>query len=201
MNGMDLDIVIARLLADQAVVYPTSTLPGLGARPTAQGLDAVFALKSRDDRKPVSLAVRGLQQAQEMVHIPEMAHALVEAFPPGSLSLILPARKTQDARLGGHAIAVRCVVHPVALALVDAVGPITATSANMSGEAPALDTQVCAGHLGLPRDAAAPGVCPGGPGSTFLLLEEEGGATEVSVIRAGAVPRTDVMAWVTSRRA
>ena len=198
---MDLDTVIARLLADEAVVYPTSTLPGLGARPTPEGLDAVFALKSRDDRKPVSLAVRNLQQAGALVHIPGMAHALVEAFPPGSLSLILPAREAQDARLGGQAIAVRCVVHPIALALVDAVGPITATSANVSGEVPALDTEVCAQQLGLPRDAAAPGLCPGGPGSTFLLLEERAGASEVSVIRAGAVPEADVMAWVTSRRA
>lgn len=198
---MDLDTVVARLLADEAVVYPTSTLPGLGARPTPEGLDAVFALKSRDDRKPVSLAVRNLQQAGALVHIPGMAHALVEAFPPGSLSLILPAREAQDARLGGQAIAVRCVVHPIALALVDAVGPITATSANVSGEVPALDTEVCAQQLGLPRDAAAPGLCPGGPGSTFLLLEERAGASEVSVIRAGAVPKADVMAWVTSRRA
>lgn len=182
-------------------MYPTSTLPGLGARPTLQGLDAVFALKARDDRKPVSLAVRNLQQAEALVHIPGMAHALVEAFPPGSLSLILPAREAQDARLGGQAIAVRCVVHPIALALVDAVGPITATSANVSGEVPALDTEVCAHQLGLPRDAAAPGLCPGGPGSTFLLLEERAGASEVSVIRAGAVPELDVMAWVTSRRA
>ena len=198
---MNLDTVIARLLADEAVVYPTSTLPGLGARPTPQGLDAVFALKARDDRKPVSLAVRSLQQAEALVHIPEMAYALVEAFPPGSLSLVLPAREVLDPRLGGQAIAVRCVVHPVALALVDAVGPITATSANLSGESPALDTEVCAERLGLPRDAAAPGLCPGGPGSTFLLMANGGEAPEVSVIRAGAVPQTDVMAWVTSRRA
>ena len=201
MNRMNLDTVIARLLADEAVVYPTSTLPGLGARPTAQGLNAVFALKARDDQKPVSLAVRNLQQAEALVEVPDVAYALIEAFPPGSLSLILPARKAQDARLGGNAIAVRCVVHPVALALVDAVGPITATSANPSGEDPALDTQVCAERLGLPSEAAAPGTCPGGAGSTFLLLEPNEEVVEVSVIRAGVVPPTDVMAWVTSRRA
>lgn len=198
---MDLDTVIARLLADEAVVYPTSTLPGLGARPTPRGLDAVFALKARGDEKPVSLAVRSLEQAEALVHLPELAHALVESFPPGSLSLILPAREAQDPRLGGNAIAVRCVVHPVALALVDAVGPITATSANPSGEAPAMDTEECAERLGLPSDAAAPGRCPGGLGSTFLMLEVEGEAVEVSVIRAGVVPPADVMSWVTSRRA
>lgn len=198
---MDLDTVIARLLADEAVVYPTSTLPGLGARPTPKGLDAVFALKARDDRKPVSLAVRNLEQAAELVEIPAMAYALIDAFPPGGLSLILPAKVPLDARLGGGAVAVRCVVHPTALALVDAVGPITATSANISGEAPALETYVCAARLGLPPDSAAPGACPGGLGSTFLRLDGSGEATEVIVIRAGVVPPTDVTAWVTSKRA
>lgn len=198
---MKLDDVIARLLADEAIVYPTSTLPGLGARPTARGLDAVFALKARDDRKPVSLAVRNLEQAEALVDVPALAYALIDAFPPGSLSLILPAREAVDARLGGQAIAVRCVVHPTALALVDAVGPITATSANVSGEEPALDTLVCAERLALPPTAAAPGTCPGGLGSTFLRLEGRGEEAEVMVIRAGVIPPTDVMAWVTSRRA
>ncbi|DAC37614.1 MAG TPA: L-threonylcarbamoyladenylate synthase [Candidatus Poseidoniaceae archaeon] len=198
---MDLERVIARLLADEAVVYPTTTLPGLGARPTPAGLDAVFALKARDDQKPVSLAVRNLHQASSVVDVPEIAYELVGAFPPGSLSLILPAKRPLDARLGGQAVAVRCVAHPTALALVDAVGPITATSANISGEVPALETTVNAERLGLPREAAAPGVCPGGLGSTFLLLDGDGEAVEVSVIRAGVIPPMDVEAWVTSRRA
>ncbi|MGB0617708.1 MAG: L-threonylcarbamoyladenylate synthase [Candidatus Poseidoniaceae archaeon] len=198
---MKLDEVIARLLADEAIVYPTSTLPGLGARPTARGLDAVFALKARDDRKPVSLAVRNLEQAEALVDVPALAYALIAAFPAGGLSLILPAREAVDPRLGGQAIAVRCVVHPTALALVDAVGPITATSANMSGEEPALDTAVCAERLALPPAAAAPGTCPGGLGSTFLRLEGDAEDAEVTVIRAGVVPSTDVMAWVTSKRA
>ena len=174
---MDLNTVVARLLADEAVVYPTSTLPGLGARPTPQGLDAVFALKARDDRKPVSLAVRNLQQAGALVHIPEMAHALVEAFPPGSLSLILPAREAQDARLGGQAIAVRCVVDPIALALVDAVGPITATSANMSGEA-LLWTPRCV-HINL--------VYPEAP--QHLASAQAGPAAPSFCLRNGPEPR------------
>ena len=198
---MKLDAVIARLLADEAIVYPTSTLPGLGARPTVRGLDAVFALKARDDRKPVSLAVRNLEQAEALVDVPALAYALIDAFPAGGLSLILPAREAVDPRLGGQAIAVRCVVHPTALALVDAVGPITATSANVSGEAPALDTALCADRLGLPTEAVAPGTCPGGLGSTFLRLGGNAEAPEVTVIRAGVVPTTDVTAWVTSRRA
>jgi L-threonylcarbamoyladenylate synthase len=198
---MELDEVIARLLADEAIVYPTSTLPGLGARPTPRGLDAVFALKARDDQKPVSLAVRNLEQAEALVDVPALAYALIEAFPAGSLSLILPAREAVDARLGGQAIAVRCVVHPTALALVDAVGPITATSANVSGQEPALDTAVCAERLALPPEAAAPGKCPGGLGSTFLRLGGDAEDAEVTVIRAGVVPSTDVMAWVTSKRA
>ena len=192
---MDLDTVVARLLADEAVVYPTSTLPGLGARPTPEGLDAVFALKARDDRKPVSLAVRSLQQAEALVHIPGIAHALVEAFPPGSLSLILPAREAQDARLGGQAIAVRCVVHPIALALVDAVGPITATSANESGETPASTSEEAGAELGLPSHAVLAGECPGGVGSTILNVVEGTDGVEVTVMREGIVPAHSVVQW------
>ena len=198
---MDLDALAQRLLDGQAVVYPTSTLPALGALPDASGLDAVFALKGRGEAKPVSVGVRELADVAHLVDVPPLAHALLDAFPRGSLSLILPARSPQDPRLGGTRIAVRRLADPRALALVDRVGPLTATSANPSGEAPAVDTTVAAAQLGLPPEAALPGRCPGGPGSTFLLLEDRAGGVEVTVIRAGEVPSEDVMAWVTSKRA
>ena len=63
-----------------------------------------------------------------------------------------------------------------ALALVDAVGPITATSANMSGEVPALDTEVCANQL----------VFPLGPQHPAFVLA---GLAAPSALRKGPEPR------------
>ena len=44
----------------------------------------------------------------------------VDAFPRGGLSVIYPAKETQDVRLGGDAIAIRVFDHPAARALAEA---------------------------------------------------------------------------------
>ena len=49
------DEQIAYIKNGGVVAYPTSTLPGLGCIPTKEGLDTLFALKSRSSDKPVSL--------------------------------------------------------------------------------------------------------------------------------------------------
>ncbi len=74
---MDLDALAQRLRDGQAVVYPTSTLPALGALPDASGLDAVFALKGRGETKPVSVGVRELADVAHLVDVPPLAHALL----------------------------------------------------------------------------------------------------------------------------
>ena len=63
---------------------------------------------------------------------------LLNYFPKGSLTLVLPAKKKMDERLGGDWIAVRPVVDEKAIQLISKVGPITATSANISGKTPQL---------------------------------------------------------------
>ena len=53
------------------VAYPTSTLPGLACLPETRSLDALFDLKQRSSDKPVSLGVLSLDQATELVNVPE----------------------------------------------------------------------------------------------------------------------------------
>ena len=103
-----------RVVQGQAIVFPTSTLPALGAPPTAQGLDHVFELKGRGFDRPVSLAVLGLDDASRWVTISDGVVDLLESFPRGSLTLVLDAETPSDPRLGGNRIAVRVVDHPVA---------------------------------------------------------------------------------------
>ena len=147
---MDLDTVIARLLADEAVVYPTSTLPGLGARPTPRGLDAVFALKARGDEKPVSLAVRSLEQAEALVHLPELAHALVESFLRGCRSSFPHERNTPVWEATPSRFVTWFTPSPSRW-----MRWVRRSGANPSGEAPAMAPKN-AERLGLPSDAAAP---------------------------------------------
>ena len=100
--------IVERVRQGLPIIYPTSTLPALGCLPQTDALNSLFELKNRSESKSVSLGVCSLEQAEEIVEIPDIAHEILGAFPSGSLTLILPALETLDARLGGNAVAVEC---------------------------------------------------------------------------------------------
>lgn len=182
------------------VAYPTSTLPGLACLPTAKGLDALFTLKNRSPDKPVSLGVLSLEQANTLVIVETEVIEMEAFFPKGGLTFILPARTPLDERLGGSFVAVRCLAHPIARELVSAVGPITATSANESGEQPQLTSEDAGVELGLKPHAILEGDCPGGLGSTIIKVTDGGDAGPVvTVMREGIVPRHEVVEWWKNR--
>tara|TARA_B100000614_G_scaffold203059_1_gene184612 strand:- start:371 stop:970 length:600 start_codon:yes stop_codon:yes gene_type:complete len=181
------------------VVYPTSTLPGLGCIPTKEGLNRLFALKSRSTDKPVSLGVASLDQVSHLVEIDERMLEFIDAFPRGGLSVIYPAKETQDPRLGGDSIAIRVFDHPAARSLAEAVGPVTATSANESGEEPADTVSEAASRLGLPKEAIIHGNRTSGKGSTFVKIDLTGAEPSVTIIREGVVPARDVVSWWKNR--
>jgi L-threonylcarbamoyladenylate synthase len=177
------------------VAYPTSTLPGLACLPEARSLDALFNLKQRPSDKPVSLGVLSLEQATDLVRVPEKIRLLEAAFPKGGFTFILDAVEPLDARLGGERVAVRCLAHPTARLLVETFGPITATSANESGEIPASTAEEAGASLGLAAHAILSGACPGGVGSTILNVVEGDDGVEVTVMREGVVPTHSVVQW------
>ena len=182
------------------IVYPTSTQPALGCLPTSTALDGLYAIKNRSSHMPVSIGVADLEQASKLVELTDDIPDLLASFPEGSLTLILPAKKTLDRRLGADKIAIRVVAHPVAKALLRATGPLTATSANISGTEPesncpdAVETLQNAGHkVGLVE-----GNTPGGSPSTLIAWYSVCDASDnasIEVLREGIVATEEVMLW------
>ena len=187
--------LLAHVNEGGVVAYPTSTLPGLACLPVESSLDALFELKQRPADKPVSLGVLSLDQATSLVRVPEKIRALEASFPKGVFTFILDAVAPLDVRLGGSRVAVRCLAHPIARQLVEAFGPITATSANESGELPEATAEAAGALLGLPNHAILAGDCPGGVGSTILSVTEGRDGVEVTVMREGIVPTHSVVQW------
>lgn len=190
--------ILENLHSNGVVVYPTSTLPGLGCLPNKQALDNLYALKKRPEDQPVSLGVASLQQAKLLVKTPKIAEDILQSFPKGSLTLILDANETLDMRLGGDRVAVRVLSDERALELVGKIGPITATSANHSGVEPHYDTVSAGYELGLDSQCIVEGTCPGGPPSTILSIEKselESTVYTVTIMREGVIPRNDVETW------
>ena len=85
-EGLPIELV-ERVQQGLPIVYPTSTLPALGCLPQSDALDSLFDLKGRSETKIVSLGVCSLEQAAELVEIPDVAKEILGAFPEG-LSLI-----------------------------------------------------------------------------------------------------------------
>ena len=186
--------------SEGCIVYPTSTQPALGCLPTKSALDGLYAIKNRPAHMPVSIGVADLAQASNLVELTDDIPDLLASFPEGSLTLVLPAKKTLDNRLGAEKVAIRVVSHPVAKALLRATGPLTATSANISGTPPksncldAVDALEKAGHkVGLVE-----GNTPGGSPSTLIAwysVCDASDNTSIEVLREGIVPTEEVLQW------
>ena len=125
----------ALLRMGQVIVFPTETVYGLGAdafQPAA--LERIFEAKGRPFSDPLIVHIAD-EGALELLtrDIPEEARRLAEAFWPGPLTLILPRgpRVPDLVTAGLETVAIRMPRHPVARALIRAVGsPIAAPSAN-----------------------------------------------------------------------
>ena len=196
------DMAIQRVLEGHPIVYPTTTLPALGCLPEAEALDRLFELKKRSGTKVVSLGVCDIHQASTLVQIPEVATQILRDFPEGSLTLILPAVETLDERLGGDWVAVRVLADARARELVSRTGPLTATSANISGEDPVTDCEQAAAILQLPSQDFIPGQCVGGAPSTLIRWNNSGSASQDSdwtVIREGKVSAGEIHEWSMQR--
>jgi L-threonylcarbamoyladenylate synthase len=127
----------------ELVVLPTDTVYGLGCDAFApHAVSALLAAKGRGRDMPVPVLVASAQTvtglAAEMTY---ELRQLTEAFWPGPLTLVVrqAASLAWDLGEAGGSVALRMPLHPVALELLSAVGPMAVSSANRSGE-PAAQT-------------------------------------------------------------
>ncbi len=131
-----------RLAAGGLVAFPTETVYGLGARADDNtAVAGIFAAKGRPADHPliVHLAHAGAVP-QFAASISPAAQALMAAFWPGPLTVILPRRADRGSAAAGgqNSIGLRVPAHPVALALLQAaaalgVAGVAAPSANRFG--------------------------------------------------------------------
>jgi L-threonylcarbamoyladenylate synthase len=186
----------ARIInAGGVICFPTTSLYGLGADAfNAHAVDRIFDIKGRSHQKPILILIQNRQELEKLVRrIPPMAENIMQKFWPGKITLVFEAGDNLPSNLtsGTGKIGVRLALHPVAAALIQAVGsPITATSANVSGKPGCakisnLDAQI-ADNADLVLDA---GELAGGKGST--VIDVTGAFPET--LREGTVSASDIL--------
>lgn len=125
-----------RLAKGQLVAFPTETVYGLGAdAANPEALAAIFTAKGRPTDHPVIVHVApGADLSAWAAQVPPEAQALIDAFWPGPLTLILPRAEQAPAAVSGgqNTIGVRCPAHPVAQALLKAFAQIKGAGAGVA---------------------------------------------------------------------
>jgi L-threonylcarbamoyladenylate synthase len=176
----------------ELVVYPTETVYGLGGDALDPVVvDAIFTAKDRDRDDPISMAVHSVDAAAEYVELTDLERRFMEALLPGPVTVVVEAGPEVPNVLtaGRDRVGVRVPEHEVALSLLERTGPITATSANISGEpAPShpreLDRMIRTGAWVVLDDGSTPG------GASTVVDVEAG-----EVIREGRLADT-VEEWL-----
>jgi len=184
---------VEALRAGHLVGMPTETVYGLAANAADAGAVArVFAAKGRPRFNPLIAHAADLEAACAEGTLDRRALALADAFWPGALTLVVPARERgrvcELARAGLATLALRVPAHPAARALLrDFGGPLAAPSANPSGRL----SPTCAGDVASELADAVALVIDGGPAtfgieSTIVaVLPDE----PLRLLRPGAIAR------------
>jgi L-threonylcarbamoyladenylate synthase len=183
------------LAAGELVILPTETVYGLAADaadPTA--VARLYEAKGRPRFNPLIAHVADLAMAARVAVLDARAHRLAEAFWPGPLTLVAPARDSDLvcdlARAGLDTLAVRAPDHAVAQSVIAAFGrPLVAPSANRSGRPSPTTLADAVAETGAAAALALDGgPCRIGLESTVISLLDG----PPRLLRPGAVTRVEI---------
>ncbi|CAN3130119.1 L-threonylcarbamoyladenylate synthase [Mycobacterium sp. smrl_JER01] len=143
---------ISALKGGRLVVMPTDTVYGLGADAfDGEAVASLLAAKGRGRDMPVPVLVGSWHTIQGLVYtVPNSAKELIRAFWPGALSLVVRQAPSLQWDLGdaNGTVMLRMPLHPVAIELLREVGPMAVSSANISGNPPAVTAAAAQEQLG-----------------------------------------------------
>lgn len=178
----------------RVVAIPTDTLYGLSADPfNLAAIERVFRVKGRPETRALPILVNSIEQATTLARdLPNSFLELAHGFWPGALTIVVEATHRLPLKVTGNSgrVALRWPNSAVATSLIEAVGgPVTGTSANLSGFPSCTNAAQLAKQLG----DKLPLILDGGEtgahlASTIVALR----GTEWSVIREGAVAEAEI---------
>lgn len=191
------------ILNGGVVAVPTDTLYGLAADPfSAAAVARVFLVKGRDAERALPLIAADTEQVVE--HLGPLSATgvrLAARYWPGPLTLLVaaPGGLAREVTGGTGRVGVRVPADEVARAICRAAGrPLTATSANVSGEPATADPDLVARTLGDRIDLLIDtGLTRGGAASTIV----DATGPDPALVRAGAIGWQDIVLWLNTEPA
>jgi L-threonylcarbamoyladenylate synthase len=180
------------LKAGGLVAFPTDTVYGLGAIAfNGNAVKSIYSVKDRPVEKAIPVLIGAASDLSKVCDdVPEKALKLADRFWPGPLTLVVHKHPDLPAVISSEqTVGVRIPDHPVARSLLQQVGPMAVTSANLSGQPSPCTAEEVFSQLGgrilLILDG---GMTPGGMPSTIVDCF----STEIRILREGPISESDI---------
>jgi tRNA threonylcarbamoyl adenosine modification protein (Sua5/YciO/YrdC/YwlC family) len=182
------------IIGGRVVAVPTDTFYALSADPfNLAAIEAVFRIKGRPESRALPILVDSIERAISLIRdVPDNFLRLSQQFWPGPLTLVIEATDRLPLKVTGNSgrVALRWANSRIVSGLIASVGgPITGTSANISGFPSCTNAQQIMKQLGdrlpLVLDAGDTG---GILASTIVALRGD----EWAIVRDGAIPEDDI---------
>ena len=185
----------------ELVVVPTDTVYGVAAdafQPKA--VARLLAAKGRGRQSPPPVLIPGIPTMEALAEtVPPEVRTLVDAFWPGGLTVILPARSSLQWDLGDTdgTVALRMPSNRVVLEILSETGPLAVSSANLTGQPAAMTAAQAFDMLG---DSVAVYLEDGEAGTAYPDADAATGSTIVDatgllrpegtlrIVRSGVIP-------------
>ena len=172
---------------------PTDTVYGLIAVATDDGaVRRVYEIKGRPHDQPLPLFVASIEQAELIGEVTDAARLLAGRFWPGPITIVVPKNSAYHtlASAGADTIGLRVPDDPALREIAAQLGPLTATSANRSGEQECRSAAEVRAQLGDAVDAivGAPVRAEARPSTVVDCADPRG----VRILREGAIERAAI---------
>ncbi|MEX2322424.1 MAG: L-threonylcarbamoyladenylate synthase [Acidimicrobiia bacterium] len=187
MVAVAFEQVLRALQRGLVVGFPTDTVYGVGVDPFDEvAMGRLFEVKGRPDDKAIPILAADLEGVRRVAVVGDEVADRASRHWPGALTVVLSKADGVPEWVGDTergTVAVRIPDHSTVLELLRRSGPLAVTSANRSGEPPALDDRAAQNMLGRGVAVYVPGVSPGGMSSTVVDLT----GLDAVVLRVGPV--------------
>ena len=178
----------------RVVGVPTDTFYALSADPfNLAAIEEVFRVKGRPETKALPVLVNSMEQAVALVRdVPDVFLVLAQKFWPGALTLAIEATHRLPLKVTGNTgrVALRWPDSRITTALIESTGgPITGTSANLSGYPSCTNAQQIVKQL---NDRLPLVLDSGDTGAVLASTIVRISGDDWAIAREGAIPESEI---------
>lgn len=187
----DIDDVCDVIENSGVVAFPTETVYGLGVRfNDEKALEKLMEAKNRDYSKAITLMVANKDDIQNYAYVSDCAYKLIQHFMPGMMTLVFKKKESVNPVMtnGKTTIGIRIPDDEYVLSLLNKVGPMLVTSANLSNHPNTTTTKEVLEQLDGRIDIVVDGKTADSIASTVIDVSEE----NIKILREGKISKEDI---------